>query len=136
MKIYIAGPMTGLPDFNYPAFHAAAAKLRAAGYTVVSPAELTDHAPDDADYATFFRAGIRALLECDAAFFLPGWEESRGAVAEYYVARALGMDRHFQDYKAVLTENGEIGACPSVWQMAQMTPDQRALLRKVRPDLD
>jgi len=44
MRYYIAGPMSGIPAFNFPAFHAAAAALRAAGYDVVSPAE-TD--PED-----------------------------------------------------------------------------------------
>lgn len=38
-RLYLAGPMTGLPDFNYPAFHAAAAAWRAAGWTVANPAE-------------------------------------------------------------------------------------------------
>ena len=38
-RVYIAGPMTGLPDFNYPAFNAAAAKLRALGLEVLNPAE-------------------------------------------------------------------------------------------------
>lgn len=43
-RLYIAGPMSGLPQFNFPAFHAAAIALRAAGYAIISPAE-TD--PDD-----------------------------------------------------------------------------------------
>lgn len=42
--LYIAGPMSGIPGFNFPAFIAAAAALRAAGYTIISPAE-TD--PED-----------------------------------------------------------------------------------------
>ena len=29
--VYISGPMTGLPEFNYPAFFAKAAELRAEG---------------------------------------------------------------------------------------------------------
>ena len=38
--VYLSGPMTGLPDFNRPAFHAAAAALRAQGYVVINPAEV------------------------------------------------------------------------------------------------
>lgn len=36
--LYIAGPMTGLPDYNYDAFHAAQAELHRAGFVVMNPA--------------------------------------------------------------------------------------------------
>lgn len=38
-RIYLAGPMTGLPEHNFPAFHAEAARLRGLGYHVENPAE-------------------------------------------------------------------------------------------------
>ena len=39
MQLYLAGPMRSIKDFNFPAFNAAAAKLRAAGHEVFNPAE-------------------------------------------------------------------------------------------------
>lgn len=41
-KIYIAGPMTGIPDYNRPAFNEYAAKLVEQGHTVLNPATLPD----------------------------------------------------------------------------------------------
>jgi hypothetical protein len=38
-RLYLAGPMTGIEDFNYPAFNAMAERLRAAGYEVKNPAD-------------------------------------------------------------------------------------------------
>src|SRR5690606_26470176 len=45
-RIYIAGPMTGLPDLNFPAFHAEAARLRSRGVDVVNPAEINGGADE------------------------------------------------------------------------------------------
>ena len=89
-RIYIAGPMTGLPEFNYPAFHAAAADLRALGYQVVSPAELHD-GDTTQPWDFYVRAGIVALVGCDAVALLPDWHLSRGARLEVSIADALGM---------------------------------------------
>lgn len=89
MRIYIAGPMTGIPEFNYPAFHTAKADLLAAGFEVRSPA---DHALGaHLVWADYMRKDIPWLLECDAVAVLPGWEGSRGASLEIHIARALEM---------------------------------------------
>lgn len=87
---YIAGPMTGLPEFNYPAFHAAAAKLRAEGVGVVNPA---DHANGDTgrSWPFYMRLALVSLAGCHAIAMLPGWERSRGARLEHHVATELGM---------------------------------------------
>lgn len=95
-RLYIAGPMTGLPDFNRPAFHAAAAQLRAAGYEVVSPAELdSTHPIADPDgpgaWGRYMRRDIPHLLTCDALALLPGWTDSKGARLETHIAQELGM---------------------------------------------
>ena len=90
MKVYISGPMTGYPDFNYPAFVEAATYWRSRGYVVVSPAEIN---PDTGgEWADYLRSDLRALLECDVIAMLRGWEGSRGANLELYVARALGLE--------------------------------------------
>jgi nucleoside 2-deoxyribosyltransferase len=89
-RIYIAGPMTGLPVFNFPAFHDAAARLRKAGWDVVNPAENFDGRTDlSREY--YLRTDVRLLTECDAIAMLRGWEESRGARLEHLLARELGL---------------------------------------------
>lgn len=88
-RIYLSGPMSGLPDLNFPAFKAAAEKLRAAGFEVVNPAELNPIA--GSAWADCMRVDIKALLDCDAIVLLDGWEHSRGAKLELHVALALGM---------------------------------------------
>ena len=89
-RIYIAGPMTGLPDHNFPAFHAAAERLRQAGWETVNPAENFD-GRTDLPRETYLRADIELLATCDAVAMLPGWEDSRGAKLEYLLAWELNM---------------------------------------------
>ena len=89
-RIYIAGPMTGLPDFNYPAFHAEAARLRALGFHVENPAECV--APVCGSWCAYMRLAIAQLVTCDGIVLLPGWRRSKGARVEYLLACVLGMD--------------------------------------------
>jgi len=89
VKIYIAGPMTGIKDFNYPAFNAEAARLRALGHEVLNPAE--NPAPPCGSWAGYMRLALRQLIECECVVLLPGWIESKGAMIERNLAQALGM---------------------------------------------
>lgn len=96
MTTYIAGPMTGIPEFNYPAFQAVAAELRARGVDVKSPTEVSDDEPpasytDEKPYGYYLRRSLRMLLDCDEIVMLPGWENSGGATLEWKIAVALGM---------------------------------------------
>jgi hypothetical protein len=86
-RLYLSGPMSDFPDNNYPAFNAAAAALRAAGYHVENPAEN----PSQESWAAYMRVALTQMLTCDEVFLLPGWEQSSGAVWEASIARGLGM---------------------------------------------
>lgn len=88
-RIYIAGPMTGLQDLNFPAFHAEAEKLRAQGFDVVNPAEINSD-PTMA-WVECMRRDIPALCTCDAIHLLPGWQNSKGASLERHIAWSLGL---------------------------------------------
>ena len=88
-RVYVAGPMSGIEDFNRPVFNAAAAHLRANGYAVVNPAE--NGLPDDAPWSEHMRRDIADLMTCGAIFMLPGWSRSTGATLEHAIATRLGM---------------------------------------------
>ena len=89
LSIYIAGPMTGLAELNFPAFHAEAARLRALGHEVINPAEIN---PDQhMTWLQCMRTDIAALVFCDAIQLLPGWQNSKGATLEHHIAERLGL---------------------------------------------
>ena len=104
-RCYIAGPIAGVPDFR-ERFAAAVPAVEALGYEVVNPCDIppADHegecppgydpgedASGHASSACFMGADLRALLDCDAIYMLPGWQESRGATVERSVAVDCGM---------------------------------------------
>jgi hypothetical protein len=94
MKTYIAGPMTGLPDLNFPAFHATAKYLRSKGRKVVNPAEINPDAT--LMWHECMRKDIAALVtSCDSIYLLPGWECSKGATLEHHIAERLGFRIEF-----------------------------------------
>lgn len=87
-RLYVAGPMTGYDECNYPLFNQTAESLRAYGYEVENPAEATIKA---AHYVDFLRADLQALLTCHGVALLDGWEHSTGARNEAMVAGVLRM---------------------------------------------
>ena len=89
-RVYLAGPIRGQPDFNYPLFHEAAAYLREAGWEVVNPAEHFG-GRTDLPIHVYLRKGVAELARCQAIALLPGWEKSVGAKLEYAVAYHLHL---------------------------------------------
>lgn len=109
MKLYLVGPMSGIPGFNYPAFIAAAAYFRGEGFEVQSPTDLDspetlaaamaspdgriDEPVNGVTYEEFVAASIARILtwKPDALVALPGWSTSSGTEKEIRVARSLDI---------------------------------------------
>lgn len=111
-KYYLAGPMSGIPQYNFPKFERIAKELRQAGYEIISPAELDSDAirtealaSDDGkidgqlpvDNKTLKIGGetwgqilgrdVRVIAdEADGVVVMDGWENSKGARLEVFVA--------------------------------------------------
>jgi hypothetical protein len=147
MKIYVAGPMRGKPDFNFPAFDKASAFLRRLGHTVFNPADRDReaHGPDigksldgNIDEAVQKGFSLREALaadmkfiaeEADGIWMLEGWETSLGARAEHALATALKL-RIFYDCDLPI-DDAEIGSTSveSTWitaDVAGMQPEGHA----------
>ena len=89
MKYYISGPMTGIEGHNYPRFQQVAEELRSRHHEIVSPHELTDDFTQDWEW--YLKRDLKSMLDCDRIILLEGWEASRGARLELWVADKLKM---------------------------------------------
>lgn len=90
---YLSGPMSGIADNNFPAFNEAAAALRALGFMIVNPAEISVANSDS--WQDCLRADIKELCDCNFIVLMPGWEASNGAHLELHLAHRLGLDISF-----------------------------------------
>ena len=127
-KLYIAGPMRGIPGFNFDAFNSLAAELVMAGAEVFNPAERDANEygsfdSKDGDERAFAKSvGLtpealrRHVFEEDTRWIcrhatgivlLPGWEQSKGARAEKALAEALGLRVYYahREYYAFRDEH-------------------------------
>lgn len=81
--IYIAGPVTGVPNY-WEAFEEAEDLVTGLGYTVLTPSRL----PSDMTKAQYMRICFAMIDTADAVVFLGNWEQSQGA----------RLERHYCDY--------------------------------------
>jgi len=116
LTLYLAGPMSGIPQFNYPEFHRIAKELRDAGYNIISPAEqdspemqkeamastsglIAGEMPVDnrnlktagESWGEVMARDVRLIFEkCDGVVVMKDWGKSRGARLEVFVANVTG----------------------------------------------
>lgn len=86
---YLSGPMTGIPEHNFPVFHEAAERLRILGFKVLNPAELG--VVEGWDWADYLRRDLPYVCRSQRVAVLRGWQQSRGARLEVHIARALEL---------------------------------------------
>lgn len=97
-KCYISGPMTGLPNFNKRSFEEAAQALREAGWFVYSPVENDAEVgieldgckgTEPFDFKKAMQRDLWQVCDSNAVIVLPGWEHSKGAKIEVFVAHEV-----------------------------------------------
>lgn len=87
--IYIAGPMTGYDDFNYPAFHAIEDDLRKHGYKLVNNPARHLNGEQHHPWSDYIEVALQAVLYSKALVVMHGWQHSVGATLEVLVALSI-----------------------------------------------
>lgn len=103
-KVYIAGAITGLERVDYLVkFRRAEMLVKERGYKVVNP---TRRGPGRwlwlyrlMGYRLTLLYDLWLVMRCDRIYLIPGWEESRGAKVESFVAYQMKVRRLPQDLK-------------------------------------
>jgi Domain of unknown function (DUF4406) len=90
IRLYLSGPMTGLPECNKESFMEAEIFLRECGYEVLNPWLLDNYRPKEMTWAQRVQDDIKVMMICNAVAILPGWLNSRGARLETELAHTLG----------------------------------------------
>lgn len=83
MKIYIAGKITGDPDYKRK-FAQAEMLLSESEHIAMNPAIL----PEGFPWESYMPICYAMIDACDAIYLLQGWEESKGARLERTYAKA------------------------------------------------
>ncbi len=111
LRVYLIGPMRGLPNWGFDAFDEAKARWEANGYHVYSPADMCRALglqPPEGESPLTPRAqpttyegrehlkqvmlgDVVAIYHSDCIALLPGWEHSLGSTVEVALAQLLGL---------------------------------------------
>ena len=98
--VYIAGPMSGLPDHNYPEFNRMATVLEKMGYEVLNPATIAN-GDTSKPYNFYIRESLKMISNASMVVFLNGWEKSKGANLEKHCADCMGIPCYDQSFNLI-----------------------------------
>lgn len=119
--IYIAGPITGV-DKYWEAFERVEDDLSALGYIPLSPAHLPSGMTND----QYTRIDTAMLDSADAVVFLPGYEDSKGAMLELQRCKYVGKPHIFY-----VTETKKASIYGMIIHVFHLTRDEsRQLLKR------
>ena len=96
-KVFLSGPMTGYPGYNFQRFNLAEKQLADAGIECVNPVNICKKYKEEyvlADKAVFDKMIAEqqeAERECDAILLLDGWQMSKGVKLELKTALEMDM---------------------------------------------
>lgn len=100
-KVYISGPVTGRDMTECKVdFNSAELWLTGLGYDVVNP--LAYDVIENGSWEDYMKRDLKLLLDCEYIYMLDGWEKSKGARMEIYIATELGIKI------LLLDENGKV----------------------------
>lgn len=131
-KVYLSGPMDGLPNNNKVEFQLAEAYYRDLGFEVVNPHRLSEALDlynsetglNPPTYCEYLLNDLNALIECDMMVLLKDFKRSFGCSIEIAFAHKAGIPMYHAisdkpakfEYKGVVVEaydklipNGRIG---------------------------
>jgi len=98
--IYVAGRYRGenAYEIHENILHAERASLDLwkEGYVPITPHKLTEHFQGVLPDEVWLNGCLELLKRCDAIFLLRGWQQSKGSVAEYELAKELGLEVIFE----------------------------------------
>ncbi len=97
MKIYISGKITGTTDFA-ERFAKAEEHLRKQGFDVINPVKECADIPEDASWEIYMRRCVKLLADCKYIYLLKGWDNSKGAIVEKWLAHSLGIETMFENF--------------------------------------
>jgi len=89
-RVYISGPITGIPELNKPAFMKAENELRSLGYNPINPFNVSVVSKHKY-WHDYMREDIKALMDVDCVLAIDGWGNSNGAVEEIRICNNIGI---------------------------------------------